>query len=236
MAIAFDATSATFAGSASPFTFTTATTAGSDRVGLVGVMAVGGDTVTSVTWGGVTMTQIDKVNRGDGRYDYLYLLVAPATGAQTISIARTSGDIKGRAISYTGCAQTGQPDANNKVTFTISTSISLSFTTVADNDWLVAVGSSVTNGFTAGTNTVGRGVDDDTRFWDSNSAQTPAGSHSLNWTSIAATGDFIGVALKPVAPTGPANVKTKDGVTQSTGIKTYEGVALASVKSVEGVT
>lgn len=34
---------------------------------------------------------------------------------------------------------------------------------------------------------------------------------------------------------GPANVKTKDGVTQSTGIKTYESVALASVKTVEGV-
>lgn len=35
---------------------------------------------------------------------------------------------------------------------------------------------------------------------------------------------------------GPTNVKTWDGVTQSTGIKTYEGVALANVKSVNGIT
>jgi len=35
---------------------------------------------------------------------------------------------------------------------------------------------------------------------------------------------------------GPTTVKTWDGVTQSTGIKTYMGVALASVKSVDGLT
>lgn len=37
------------------------------------------------------------------------------------------------------------------------------------------------------------------------------------------------------AVVGPALVKTWDAVTQSTGIKTYEGVALASVKTVIGV-
>ncbi len=34
---------------------------------------------------------------------------------------------------------------------------------------------------------------------------------------------------------GPTNVKTFDGVTQSTGVKTYLGVAVASVKSVDGI-
>lgn len=43
-------------------------------------------------------------------------------------------------------------------------------------------------------------------------------------------------ATDPTPATGPTNVKTWDGVTQSTGIKTYEDVALASVKSVNGIT
>ena len=37
------------------------------------------------------------------------------------------------------------------------------------------------------------------------------------------------------AAAGPANVKTWDGVTQSTGIKTYFAVTLASVKTVDGI-
>lgn len=37
------------------------------------------------------------------------------------------------------------------------------------------------------------------------------------------------------APPGPTNVKTWDGITQSTGIKTYIGVALASTKTVDGI-
>lgn len=40
----------------------------------------------------------------------------------------------------------------------------------------------------------------------------------------------------PYTNPGPTNVKTWDGVTQSSGVKTYEGVAIASVKSVIGVT
>lgn len=35
---------------------------------------------------------------------------------------------------------------------------------------------------------------------------------------------------------GPTNVKTWDGVTQSTGIKTYQGVAVANVKTWNGIT
>lgn len=35
---------------------------------------------------------------------------------------------------------------------------------------------------------------------------------------------------------GPVNVKTWNGVTQSTGVKTYNGIATASVKSVNGIT
>ncbi len=46
---------------------------------------------------------------------------------------------------------------------------------------------------------------------------------------------FVDSIAPPAVPSGPANVKTWDGVTQSTGIKTYLGTALASVKSVDGI-
>lgn len=53
--------------------------------------------------------------------------------------------------------------------------------------------------------------------------------------------ESAGTSIDPVltvthAASGPANVKTWDGVTQSTGIKTYGALALASVKTVNGVT
>jgi hypothetical protein len=47
--------------------------------------------------------------------------------------------------------------------------------------------------------------------------------------------EHIVESMKQV-PVGPTTVKTWDGVTQSTGIKTYLGVALASVKSVNGAS
>lgn len=46
--------------------------------------------------------------------------------------------------------------------------------------------------------------------------------------------DNIGVGTGPVS--GPTTVKTWDGITQSTGIKEYFGVALANVKTVDGAT
>lgn len=55
-------------------------------------------------------------------------------------------------------------------------------------------------------------------------ADTGANSY---WDYISPTSPFVA---------GPASVKTFDGVTQSSGIKTYFGVATASVKSVNGIT
>lgn len=48
--------------------------------------------------------------------------------------------------------------------------------------------------------------------------------------------EFFMDNIGPVGSPGPASVKTFDGVTQSTGIKTYLEVALASVKTVDGIS
>lgn len=67
---------------------------------------------------------------------------------------------------------------------------------------------------------------------------TATGNASCTWSSGSVNGtSSLGIQVSvPPPAVGPTGVKTFDGVTQSTGVKTYEGVALASVKSVLGVT
>lgn len=196
--IAFDAVS-TSAGTANPYTFSHTST-GSNLVGLVSIQAIAGDVVSAVTWGGNAMTLVDKQDRGDGRYDSLWIITGPSTGPQTISITNSGGNqIKARAITYTGAAQSGQPDASNKTTNSSASSISLSFTTTTTDDWLVALVDTTSAGSSASTNTYQRQSVDDASFWDSNGPQGVAGSHSLNWNLSPSSGNnsAIGVAIKP---------------------------------------
>lgn len=62
--------------------------------------------------------------------------------------------------------------------------------------------------------------------------------NSGNGNTLTASGSPVFATDTPsvCSVVGPAGVKTWNGVTQSTGIKTYLGVALASTKSVIGIT
>lgn len=71
---------------------------------------------------------------------------------------------------------------------------------------------------------------------DTNSAQTPAGSKTLNIGGLVSFALNIGSFAPVASPTGPTTIKTWDGVTQSTGIKTYFGVDLANVKTINGAS
>lgn len=112
MAIAFDtATNASGAGSA---TLTWAhTVTGSNPVLVVGfVIGRGAFSTTSVTYNGVSMTQVQT---GSSTPDWVYILKNPASGANNIVVS-TGGDattyIIGCAASYSGCYQTTQPDSS----------------------------------------------------------------------------------------------------------------------------
>lgn len=136
MAVARDAsTQATVSGSGvTNYTFSH-TCSGSNRVLFVGVYDGAGDTTTSVTYNSVAMTQIGKIALdAETPFIYVYGLVAPATGSNTVSITRsgTGSVIGGAATSYTGVAQTGFPDAsttNHSFGGTLTTTV----TTVAAN-------------------------------------------------------------------------------------------------------
>jgi len=209
MAIAFDA--ATDGGNATGTSHTFShTCTGANRalaIGVVGDVTSGGnDDITGVTYNGVACAFVAKVTSTINRFLYLYLIVAPASGANNVVIsAGSSHFLAGVAASYTGVGQTGQPDASVSGALTTS-AITGTVTTVADNCWLVgtAYHNFTGNPLAAGTNTVERVEDATFTFlgmYDSNAAQTPAGSYSLQVTHISTA---IGIIVMSLAPPGAA--------------------------------
>jgi len=218
------------------------TCTGSDRLLLVGVTpgeASTSDIITGVTYNGVAMSLIDKQAETSGITVYIFGLVNPASGAHDYVISSSSSvAIKYCGVSYTGVKQTGLPDSVAKGT-DADTSITMTTTTVADNCWLASVLSKHRND-SAGANTTRRGISasDNFAFYDSNGAKTPAGSYSLNSTltgSPPTDTAYVVISFAPyVAPVGPANLKTRNGVVKA-NIKTINGVPIANVKSLNGV-
>jgi len=154
MAIAFDAGGGTNITTSSTSHTQSHTCTGSDLVLLVGISVYDSpyDVVTGVTYNGVAMTQIGKRFRSGGRGVYLYILTSPATGTNTISIATSSSVRVGiNSTSFTGCAQTSQPEVSStQETASTTKTMTLSVST----DQSVIVGAEFTNRTsTAGTNT-----------------------------------------------------------------------------------
>jgi len=167
---------------------------------------------TGVTYNSVSMTNIGSVivpNSFNTIRVYLYGLVAPSTGANNcvVTLNKSTGGLQTDVFSasYTGCSQTGLPDARNSFTAT-ATSITANLTTVANNCWLIGV--TGTNGgvntFSAGTNATMRqslGVGSyggASAFFDTNRPQTPAGSNSFT-ANISGSVDLAMYAIS-VAP------------------------------------
>lgn len=160
MAIAFDA--ATDGGSDTNTSLTYShTTSGSDRVLLVGVVGATGasdDFITGVTYNSVSMSLVDKVAANGNRWEYLFLLVNPASGANNVVVSASTSDfLASQAASYTGCAQSGQPNADNTGQNFSTSFLPIAATSSVADCWFVMHA----NGFTgspmqAGTDTTRR--------------------------------------------------------------------------------
>ena len=197
MAIAFDAVSVGLKAPASgtPLTFAHTCT-GANRKLFVGLFKTAGDTVTGVTYGGVSMTLVDKIANGT-EYVYLYELIAPATGSNNVVISFTSNAIvRAHAISYTGVKQTGSVDASAKNS-TSGTTITTTLTTIENNCWTVEY-CRAGGDITAGAGTTLRGTSTTSNPLDSNGPKTPAGSTSLIANSSAS--DLMATVMASFAP------------------------------------
>ena len=215
MAIAFDAASGIqSANTVSSLTYSFTCT-GTDRLLLVNVTVRDTTTtVTGVTYGGTAMTAHSSnpqatATPGEGRRNNLFILVNPASGANDVVISLSAAtNLYSRAASYTGCKQTGQPDATGAATGNTVNTITMTVTTVADNCWLVGHFDLRGENMSAGANTTLRGTNSEIQFGDTNAAQTPAGSFSIkaDTTSANNTGcTVLGYSIAPVAAAAAAN-------------------------------
>ncbi len=200
--------------------------------------------VSSITANGVALTNVTSLGSPSWPQS-MWILVSPPTGTYNIVVTYSGSSSLSNMMwaSYTGTATT-QPD-NSATGVTVvnpGSSFSVGLTTVASNCWTVAFFNVETgsDNITAGTGTTMRQVLNgasalsEILLGDSNG--TVSGSTSMGITfgnTITRVNGQI-ISLKPPI-VGPANVKTWDGVTQSSGIKTYNDVAVASVKTVIGV-
>lgn len=245
MAIAFDA-AVTDTGGASPRTIAVTVAATSPILFVSFGNNSTSDTATGVTFNGAAMTQVAKKQAGATSpvWSYLYAIVGQS-GTHNVVITLSSGSIyRATCSSYTGVNQsitwTGTPTDNTATANSNNTSstINSSVTTIADNSWVFTCcwGDNGTVNTTTTNITIRGTAQVVTQAGDSNAAVTPAGAYSQTWN---AGGNeiwaMIQATFSPAVAAGPANVKTWDGITQSTGVKTYGALALASTKTWDGV-
>ena len=210
-AIALDSNSASLQSNAGTSLTYSHTVTGSNMFLAVCLSIQAARTISSVTYSGVTMTKTPEspvTVSGDGYTNSLYYLFAPATGANNVVITPdASSEIYSRAASYSGVLSTSL-DASGTSQTASGNSLAVTLTTVADNSWLIGCERSGGSGtITAGANTTFRGgtshVGD---IADTNAAQTPAGSYSLNMnvTSVAVPISWVALSLSPTAPVVPS--------------------------------
>lgn len=214
-AIAFDVSDAGVgdnAGLATVFSVSHTTT-GSDMI-LITPCAkneTSARTFTGVTYAAVAMTKIGTTATQDNVSSDTFLKMAPTTGANTLE-ATISGLATGPkqiafvGMSYSGTAQTGQPDSSgtNALNASTVTNFSVSTTVVASNCWLSGSGTEDQGDIAvgaAGAGTTYRGTElMNMQHADSNGT-VATGAQTLNWGRAGTAADITGaiVSIAPVA-------------------------------------
>ena len=175
------------------------TCTGSNRFLVVMFHINDGDFCDDVTYNGISMTQSIKQTTALGDTLYIYTLANPASGANDVVMTTTSGSSHSCEVgiqSYINTKQSSPTDGTDGQVGVSVTSEVVSITTTVDNDWLVGICRTSTTQ-TASTNTFKRGVSGLNGFYDTNSAQTPAGSKSMTVTFASSYSDFLAVAFSP---------------------------------------
>jgi hypothetical protein len=185
MALAFDANTNFSVVNSSSSTFSHTIT-GTNPVLLVGVSCES-RTVSTITYNGVAMTLAAGPPASPLNNVYIYYLVAPPTGTNSVAVTYSSfayGEVT--AISLTGADQSSPIDVTNKAHILATTSPSTSITTTVANDWIVDYITDNSNSTvtvnaaqTQRTNIVA----DNRIVCMSTRAVTTAGAYSMSWTS-----------------------------------------------------
>lgn len=208
MAIVFDSKAVNETGADFAFTNTSG-----NFMALYVVGALGSDNVTGANYNGVAMTLVTKVIDATDRSIYMFRLVSPATGSNTVAITLGSGAwVHAYPITYSGVDTTTPITASATKDEAGVISQSQSVVTTIDNSWVIGFfHTNATKTFTPDSGTTNRQADSSTTgaASDSNGPITPAGSSSLGYTynTSAAFAECIVAALAP----GAAVVSSRSG-------------------------
>lgn len=161
------------------------------------------DSVTAITYNSAALTLIDKTSVPGDRWMYSFVRMAPSTGTNSFAITATLSDATDMgAISYSGAAQTGQPDAHNFGQGASATSASCSITVVASNCWIVGFCSNdIGGGSLTGTNRVILTGGTTRRLNDSN---TTVSTGSNTWTATWSGTHNGALVIASFSPAGAA--------------------------------
>jgi hypothetical protein len=203
MAIAFD----NAAGQDSASSTMSYTCTGSNLILLVGIYInnSASDSVSAVTYNSVSMTRV-AIKTDGAESGYLYYLINPSTGSNTISMTHSNQIGTALAASYTGTNQSSQPDSHGEGEQTNGT-FTQSTTVVASNCWLVGMFTGDSgNDITAGTGTTRRVRPGNQAVWMDSNATVGTGSQSLVGTLVTANHSLALIAS--IAPVASAVVNT----------------------------
>lgn len=220
MALAFVDAGSGYAGSGTSLTYAFNNSATTNYL-VVGVIDYG-SFVTSVTYAGVSMTQLHSRGiAGGGGTLRIYGLSSPASGSNNVVVTKSSANnlIASVVGSYSGASST-QPNATGDNASTSGTSLAVTVTSTVSGAWAIMVGWN-DNGATvaAGTNTTKRvenGTYGGLGLFDRNQATTPAGAETLTFTR--ANGQFTGVAIMLQEPPSGYTMTADVGTFTLTGV------------------
>ena len=114
--------------SASTYSFSHNQNTGSDGYLFV-VIACPATTVSSVTYGGVGMTLVQRQSTGYSTDWTVWRLAAPLTGVNTVLVTMAGANYNGVstfAVSFTGCAGVGNTAYNSTAANPVTTSVTIS--------------------------------------------------------------------------------------------------------------
>ncbi len=191
-AIAFDAeTDATTSTSFSK------TCTGSNLVLTVGVLKVPNAGMT-VSYNAIAMTNVINSTNVSTEQIQLWIQTNPSSGANNVTNTVTPNATY--ATSYTGCAQSSQPDANTE-SHPTATTVTLGLTSVVDNCWAVAMvrSDTATVGVTSGPISQARGTAN-TQTWRDTNGAVAAGSQSTVYNDGGSSCGWCcaGMSISPV--------------------------------------
>jgi hypothetical protein len=239
-ALAVDTTAA---GGTNSTTVTVAvTTSGSDR-GMIGICGYRELYTSARTFAYAASNGTFVVgSRGSataGNASEIHRKIAPATGANNATLSGESDTMSLGVISFTGADQTNLTSAS---TGAFPTTSAVSFSLVltgtgsysVESQWVQS--SEVVTQDQSQTEIFDRAVGA-RQHAGSYKAHATSGSKTLGYSSASSNvKDYTAAEVLAQVAVGPTTVKTWNGITQATQIKTYQGVALANVKSVNGAT